>query len=359
MNIKELMEKIRDVTLEDQKTNSSYQLVMEILHNIMGERAEDLRQDFHNYLLGKGKSEEEIEFYQGDLNIDTILKGKSSLDILKLIDAGNCFKTDMDREVCNNFNSEEFEAVLTKILNQDPRPIAEIKNEIEKKYQEEFGLTLFGEEEEISKPLAIFDELDTEPKPELSYTDWIKKVYDFFKLLPFINSLSKKIYSFGESLVFEYYVAQVNEVKYTEFYHKLVELTNHDQSKSIYHYHGTQCLDDAWSIKEQGLFLCGDICYTAYSEMSADTAITYDLGGMEHRGRDAIVVIEQPIVDGIPIEIRRKLSPEEKEVAKDYFCASGTRAIAVMPEYIIDPQYIIAIINKKNQKIEYTDLKRI
>jgi len=125
----------------------------------------------------------------------------------------------------------------------------------------------------------------------------------------------------------------------------------HDIQKHIYHFHGTQCLDSANTIMSEGLGMMRDsLSTTSYPEFTMDQVILYKRGFGGEIGRDAIIIIDQPIQDdGRPKEIVERLSNDKKI----HFSPSGLQGIGGSPKYIIDSRYIVGYVDKKNKAIIY------
>ena len=136
-----------------------------------------------------------------------------------------------------------------------------------------------------------------------------------------------------------------------EFYKDFKQIMEHDSKKNKYHFHGTQDLKSADIIIREGLgMMRKDLSTTAYSEFSMDEVILYSRGFGGEIGRDAIVIIDEPIEEnGKRKDIVKPLA-KKKEI---HFCPSGLQGLNGKPKYIVDPQYIVGYVDKRNKKIVF------
>lgn len=134
-----------------------------------------------------------------------------------------------------------------------------------------------------------------------------------------------------------------------EFFEDFKNIMNHDKEKHKYLFHGTQDLESAENIINEGLgMMREDLSTTTYSEFSMDDVILYSRGFAGEIGRDAIIIIDQPINDnGEKKDIVQKLD-KDKEI---HFAPSGLQGLDGKPQYIVDSKYIIGFVNKKDKKI--------
>ncbi len=136
-----------------------------------------------------------------------------------------------------------------------------------------------------------------------------------------------------------------------EFMKKFEKIMAHNKEKHNYLFHGTQCLKDAESIMNQGLgMMREDLSTTTYSEFSLDDVVLYCRGFGGKVGRDAIVIIDQPInEDGKRENIVKELD-ENKEID---FSPSGLQGLDGKPRYIVDSKYIIGYVNKRDKAVTF------
>ncbi len=197
----------------------------------------------------------------------------------------------------------------------------------------------------------FYEEAQEEPEKRLDDEELIN-------LIKYFNSYSKIIeYKENGLENIKYLHELAREKKLEVFYNapgfkeNLDRIMEHDTEKHDYLYHGTQCLEDAKSIEEQGLgMMRNSVHSTCYSEFTQENVILYSRGLFDEIGREAIVVIDQPKDEnGKPINIVKKLN-DSKSIK---FVPSGLQGLNGKQEYIIDSKYIVGIINKKDKKIEY------
>ena len=125
----------------------------------------------------------------------------------------------------------------------------------------------------------------------------------------------------------------------------------HDTKKHTYHFHGTQDLESAKSIMQEGLGMMREsLSTTSYTEFTMDEVILYSRGLGGEIGRDAIIIIDEPITeDGKAKEIVEPLQSDKKI----HFSPSGLQGLNGKPEYIVNPQYIVGYVDKRNKAIIY------
>ena len=150
---------------------------------------------------------------------------------------------------------------------------------------------------------------------------------------------------------------KIDQMTLNEFYsneelmQNFIKIMEHDPNKNQYWFHGTTNVKDAYSICEQGLGIKqSSIDSTAVKELNIKDLILYRRGIGNEIGRDAIVIIDMPIVDKQPREDIVKPISDNKKIN---FGSSGLQGLNIKAGYIIEPEYIVGIINKKDKKIEY------
>lgn len=135
-----------------------------------------------------------------------------------------------------------------------------------------------------------------------------------------------------------------------DFIQKLNNIMEHNIAENHYYYHGTQCLEDAYSIMEQGLAMIREnLSSTAYQEMNMDQVLLYSRGLGGEIGEEVIVIIDVPIQDNIELNVVEQM----KEGHNIDFVPSGLQGLIEDGKYIIHPKYIVGVIDKKNQTIIY------
>ena len=128
-------------------------------------------------------------------------------------------------------------------------------------------------------------------------------------------------------------------------------IMEHDKTKCSYYFHGTQCLEDAQNIIDEGLGMMQDnLESTAYREFTKDEVILYERGFGGEIGRDAIVIVEVPKnSNGEEENIVKKL----KNIASIHFSPSGLQGLNGKPNYIVLPENIVGYVDKKNKQIVF------
>lgn len=128
-------------------------------------------------------------------------------------------------------------------------------------------------------------------------------------------------------------------------------IMGHDKTKCSYYFHGTQCLEDAQNIIDEGLgMMQDDLQSTAYREFTKDEVILYERGFGGEIGRDAIVIVEVPKnSNGEEENIVKKL----KNTASIHFSPSGLQGLNGKPNYIVLPENIVGYVDKKNKQIVF------
>ena len=138
-----------------------------------------------------------------------------------------------------------------------------------------------------------------------------------------------------------------------EFYEDFKKIFAHDLKKHVFHFHGTQSLKSADTIIREGLgMMKEDLSTTTYPELSMDEVMLYSRGFGGEIGRDAIVIIDQPIQEGGKQKRIVEPLPKGKKI---HFTPSGLQGLTGKPNYIVNPQYIVGYVDKKNKKIVYND----
>lgn len=183
---------------------------------------------------------------------------------------------------------------------------------------------------------------------------------DVIEYLKFINSLPDiiELRNNGTRIASKLYEL-AREKKLTEFHADkdfmadFTKIMEHDKDKHIYYFHGTQCLEDAYSIVEQGLgVMRKNIASTAYPEFSMDDVILYARGFVGEIGRDAIVLIDVPIDEnGKPKDIIEKMPPDYRTNFNSSGLQGGGEA-----NYLIKPEHIVGFVDKLNKRIIFNDM---
>lgn len=178
--------------------------------------------------------------------------------------------------------------------------------------------------------------------------EYIKYINSFPKLNEY-NTNGKRV---GEKLI-----ELAKQRKLEEFYsdksfvEEFKRIMAHDTKKHTYHFHGTQDLESAKSIMQEGLGMMREsLSTTSYTEFTMDEVILYSRGLGGEIGRDAIIIIDEPITeDGKAKEIVEPLQSDKKI----HFSPPGLQGLNGKPEYIVNPQYIVGYVDKRNKAIIY------
>lgn len=181
---------------------------------------------------------------------------------------------------------------------------------------------------------------------------------NLIKCIKFLNSYSKLITykGNGEKLCDEFHEI-VKQKKLNEFYNNkeffedFKKIMEHDKHKHNYLFHGTQDLESAESIMNEGLgMMREDLSSTTYSEFTMDDVILYSRGFGGTVGKDAIVIIDQPInEDGE----KENIVGQNDKASKMHFIPSGLQGLDGKPKYLVDSKYIIGYVNKMDKQVIY------
>lgn len=213
-----------------------------------------------------------------------------------------------------------------------------------------------GEHEEYITQDDIF--LDTDNKENADLDGGKTSDKNLIKYIKYINSFPQIIkYQSNARKIESKLIDLSNQKKLNEFYSnksftkEFEEIMSHDTKQHIYHFHGTQDLESADLIMQEGLGMTqNSLSCTSEREFTKDDVILYSRGFMNEIGRDAIVIIDQPrLKDGKPKTIVEPLQSDKKI----HFVPSGLQGLDGEPRYIVDPQYIVGYVDKKNKTIIY------
>lgn len=176
--------------------------------------------------------------------------------------------------------------------------------------------------------------------------------------IKYINSFPKlNEYKTNGKRVDEKLIELAKQRKLEEFYsdksfvEEFKRIMSHDVKKHTYHFHGTQDLESAESIMKEGLGMMREsLSTTSYAEFTMDEVILYSRGLGGEIGRDAIVIIDEPRTeDG---KVKEIVEPLHSDI-KIHFSPSGLQGLNGKPEYIVNPQYIVGYVDKRNKAIKY------
>ena len=169
------------------------------------------------------------------------------------------------------------------------------------------------------------------------FLSFINVVFELVKYKVFADKISRKLIELKNKKIIEEYFSD------EEFVQDFDMIMEHDKKLKTYYFHGTQSLEDAYSILEQGLGMMQDkLESTTYREMSKEDIITYSRGFDGLIGRYAVVIIDVP--NGVNVVQKR-----DKNI-KINFVPSGLQGFGEA-EYIIPNKYIVGFVDKENKKI--------
>ena len=176
--------------------------------------------------------------------------------------------------------------------------------------------------------------------------------------IKYINSFPKlNEYNTNGRRVVKKLIELAKQRKLEEFYSdksfakEFKKIMTHDTKKHTYHFHGTQDLEGAESIMQEGLGMMREsLSTTKYTELTMDEVILYSRGFDGAIGRDAIVIIDEPIEEGGK---RKSIVDPLPKGKKIHFVPSGLQGLDGKPKFIVNPQYIVGYVDKKNKKIVF------
>ena len=133
------------------------------------------------------------------------------------------------------------------------------------------------------------------------------------------------------------------------FMDELEKLIDHDKNDEEYLYHATSTLTDGLNILDKGLFMDShNLSSTTFSEFDISDILTYEYGNDFRKVGDYIIVIRNPNNE----EIVRETTEKEKQ--ENLIVSRRIDYSKPINDYVIDPSYIVGLIDKKNQKIYNT-----
>lgn len=245
--------------------------------------------------------------------------------------------------------NDSFRLYFTKYISRITDDARRIDNEINYIEKEKVKIDISNEEYDEWDDI-VWDDGDNIP---VQVEEQEKNEIDEETLqeyLSFINVIQELVkYRILGSEILQKLVVLKNKKRIEGFFND-EELVNdfnmimeHDKDKSTYFFHGTQSLDAAQTILEQGLgMMREDITTTAYREMTKEEIINYSRGFDGLIGRDAVVIIDVP--KGVNVVQKR-----DKSIKID-FVPSGLQGYGEA-EYIIPNKYIVGYIDKLNKRI--------
>ena len=150
---------------------------------------------------------------------------------------------------------------------------------------------------------------------------------------------------------------QIDKKKLEEFYSdksfikELEKIMSHDKTKHRYLFHGTTNLKDAENIINEGLGMKSErLDSTTYEEFEIDELLLYSRGLDGSIGRDAIVIVDQPLEEDGQ---RKNIVKPLVDGNQIHFGQSGLSGLQGNANYIVENRYIVGYVNKKNKEIIY------
>jgi hypothetical protein len=225
--------------------------------------------------------------------------------------------------------------------------------------QEYTGEDVFDDQEWVISPDEVEGFYDNKaPSENMSdrtieelTNEKIRQYIEFFEVLPLINSTytrgKKKLNELKESLAQKKLSAFYED---SEFIDEAKRVMEHNPQEHIFHYHGTQDISNnetADKIINEGLLITRDLDSTSYSEFTLEQLLLYNRGFFGEIGSRSIVIIDQPIEDGKPVEIVTPLGSDDSRS----FVPSGLQGLTNKPENIVDSKYIVGYIDKIDRKV--------
>ena len=179
----------------------------------------------------------------------------------------------------------------------------------------------------------------------IEYIKFINIIEPFIKYRKIGFNIINKLYELSRQKKLEDFYS--NE-EFSEMFDLIMQ---HDITKCSYYYHGTQCLEDAQSIIDEGLGMMQDnLQSTSYREFTKDEVILYERGFGGEIGRDAIVIIEIPKnSNGEELNIVTQL----QDASSIHFSPSGLQGLNGKPNYVVLPENIVGYVDKKNKQIVF------
>ena len=174
----------------------------------------------------------------------------------------------------------------------------------------------------------------------------IKKYTEFLVVLPKYMMIK----SYVESCIdkFQYMRQDIRNNAFNnneEFLKKIDDMIEHNTDEDMYLYHVTQSEYDANKIINEGLFMYSDsLESTTYPELNREELLEHGYGNSYQMYENYIMVIDMPK----DTNIVRKLTEEEKNNADVMPRRIG---ITSKPSYVIDSEYIVGYIDKKNMDV--------
>ena len=224
----------------------------------------------------------------------------------------------------------------------------QMRLETDQEVQERIALTL------QNRQIELENTSDVDNKE--AFAKWYYFLNNALEIQDLMGDMGESVFAINE---------RINEIKLqnfkqnTKFYNDLLNIMQHDKNKFIYHYHGTQGLEDAESICKLGLFMANyDLSSTTYSEFTPEELLLYQRGFAGEIGSSAVVIVKQPIVDNKLQEIVEFVPENTRKNAN--FAQSGMGGFeSDGPEFYVPRKYIVGYVDKINQKVIYNEKQQV
>lgn len=175
----------------------------------------------------------------------------------------------------------------------------------------------------------------------------LKKFMEFFIASPEIFQMTKQLdeqVSLAADIEIDERLSRLKSNH--QFMEELRTMLDHDQNEETYLFHATTDLENANKILNEGFYMYSrNPADTTYQELSEDQVLSYSYGDNINEYKDFIIVLGRKKDE----DVVRELSPEERELAEIVPRRIGI--VGQKPSHIIDKEYVIGYIDKKNEEI--------
>ena len=295
--------------------------------------------------------------------------GNVRLCMVKYIERINNKLYDFDKEIDKKEErgSAEFDPFNSDEVSQEPTTdfswaagtydpgVFEIEpdDDSEWKLEGEYG----GDEDEFVPEFEKLNESQDKGDEEVTDEELVDliKYINTYPELKFIRENSRVIFNDLTRSIKNEKIQEFKDNK--EFYDKCKKIMECDRNKRRYLFHGTQSVVDAEKIVKQGLGMQSErLVKTTYSyydfSYSMDNVLLYERGLTDPVGRDAIVIIDQPIDEnGRYVNIVRDKTDEDDI----HISGSGLQGLNVEANYVVDKKYIVGMINKIDKEVVFNE----
>ena len=326
---------------DNEEVNADNELAWSLARRALEELAEtrDLqvsREPFSLEEMLHGESDSLLELISGGFDINLFKSKKDLINYLREQTRGMTAKevesyastfnwaVDTFREFIAEFTQKGADVVNQIIINNQPTNIWD---------------------EDVSNDASNIKNRENEIDNE-----FVLRFIRFLISLPLIREYRKNGIDAGDAL------EEIKKQKVLEFFESdpqfsrdFERIMGHDKKTHRYWFHGTQCVEDAISILKQGLGMTREeLESTAYTEFDKEQLLLYSRGFGGEIGRDAIVIIDEPVGQNIV--------QEKKSGYKINFVPSGLQGLNGDANYIIMPEHIVGFVNKRDRSVVFNPL---